>query len=533
MTRLAAPAIVGPDPLVQIGRACASRGRERAGLFEDAVRRHPDVVRDWLCSRPENLQLYLGWEVEDFHKKAFDDSMASKDMFWLAPRGSGKSTSLGIFKPTWLSIAPPEKWAPELRGKYESGEFWPGAPRDIGPHNIRVAMTSNSAERANSMLWQAKAILTDPRVCAAFDGSLASDSRWKEEAADTRLRTDRQVREATFTALGLGSKQAGGHYDVLVLDDWVTEDNARTEQRRQRLSDFWKFTVKGTQEPWGRRIGCGTRYHPNDWYEEVRDWVKRGLWKRMRVTPALFDGADGEQRSYWPSVYPVSRLLEIREEIGPVAFATQYQNAVDLMFGNFFSREAVERYRKWAEFPEKDRALARTVATCDPGIKDGPRNDFTAFVVASCISPYIHARRCLRGKWTLDQTVEQAKRLWAQYKFDELGVEVVQGQEWLVQALRRECSFRVRPLIPVQFRGKDKPGRANHARTFFDRGQITFEEPSTENGVARLVEEMLSWEPSNRAPGVDDCADAMVWLVLMLTSAKTRLVRMGRRARRV
>jgi hypothetical protein len=483
--------------------------------LEHVAQLRPDQVRVWVQRHPANLMLYLGWEVEWFHREAFDRALASRASLWLAPRGSGKSTSIAVVLPAWLAIADPKHWLPTIPRPFAS------APRPIGPWNVRVALTSNSYDKAASLHWQVKALLAGEKMARLF-GPLEG-KRWKDEVSETSQRTE-NLREGTFTPLGLGSKVTGGHYDFLVVDDWVTEDNARTALQRERLANFWKYTVRPTLEPWGAAAGCGTRYHPQDWYADL---LVQPEWTVAR-TPAILDAGGDNPRSYWPAVYSLAKLQSIKDEIGPVAFAAQYQNEVDLMMGGFFRPEALEKFVHWEHRNADARKKARTVITVDPAIKGGARADCTGIVVASLVEGEVHFRHCLRGQWTKDEIKARVDMLRQRYpETYTIGVEVVAGTEWLVQDFQ-QLGWPVRPLRPRQFAGRSKEGRADQARSTFDTGRVAFEPPTLDNGLARLREELMAYQPGNDSPGVDDCADAGVWAIILLGMGRGGRVRLLR-----
>lgn len=487
---------------------------ELVQLLDELAETEPLAVRRWVERHPRNLMAYLGWSVEDFHQAALQDMLTFCQTFWLAPRGSGKSTT-ALFFCLWLAISDPEHWDPAIKPMFVD------APRRIDPSNIRIAITSNSAEKAGELHFQARAILTDPRLVKLF-GKLEGD-RWKDHTSTTSLRKQ-NLKEGTFTALGLGSKVTGGHYDVVLADDWVTEDNARTELRRRRISDFWRFTVRPTHEPWARTIGAGTRYHPQDWYSEVGGWATEGAWN-LRRTPALEGG-----RSYWPTVYPVDILEAIKKEIGEIAFSTQYQNEVGLMLGEFFENSWVERFTRWADLSPERRDRARTIIVLDPAIKAGLRNDFSVFLVLSYLAPYFYVRNVVRGQWTQREILQRASFLVQTYHPMALGVEAVGGMEFLVQELRRMFRRpRVHAMRPQQYRGKDKVGRASQVRTFFEQGRVHLEEPTETNGIQRLILEMMAFPTAANVPGMDDCVDALVWSLLLIARARTRVRTLRRR----
>lgn len=480
----------------------------------------PGMLKEWIQEHPRNLMAYHGWSIEPFHQAALNDALKYRSFMWLAPRGAGKSIALCMIYPAWLAIAEPDVYT-----KAGLDYLFPAAPRTIGPHNIRIALASNSMEKAIGLQWQCKQVLTSPKMERLF-GPMEG-SRWRDHMSDTALRTE-FWREGTFTSLGLGSKVTGGHYDLVVPDDWVTEDNARTELQRQRLSNFWKFTVAPTREPWARVAAAGTRYHPQDWYQEIKDWTEQDLWEHIRRTPAV-TGTDENPISYWPKVYPISSLMEIKRQIGAIAFATQYQNETDIMLGDFFERPMIENFGKWEDRPAGEKQHARTLISLDPAIKAGPRNDYSVFTVISYVAPYFFVRRVVRGQWTQHELIQIAQRLYREYHAEVLGVEVVQGQEWLVQELRRQTSLNIRDLRPQQFKGKDKVGRASQVRTLFEQGRVILEEPTLENGVQRLIEEMLAFPNSSGAAGMDDCVDSLIWGLLIVARPRARLIRLSDR----
>jgi phage terminase large subunit-like protein len=509
-----------------------------------------------------------GWDVEPFHWDGLNDALNFRESFWLAPRGAGKSTAVAVFVPAWLALIDPAFMAQEIRELNGGYGLFPNSPRMVGPWNIRIALSSNSEQKAIGLHFQVQQILIGQKVQSIF--GLQAGRRWKETVSEVKARKagreqlaidytmqvlqpqgkllpldlleyeSGELREGTFTVLGLGSTVAGGHYDAGVFDDWVTEENARTPVQRDKLQSFYATTVRGTLEPWSKQIGAGTRYHPADWYQTIRQWVEKGLWGTLRRTRALYMAADPEGpvdfsqvdqlRSYWPENYPVDELLKIREQIGAVAFATQYQNETDLMLGDFFDPKHLEVFTHWDQLPPQDRLKAKTVITCDPAIKGGKKNDYTAFVVTSYIAPNFYVRKVLRGQWTEEEFLQHWSMLCAEYRPERVGIEVIQGLEWVLPKLRPRCGIGAyfKALYPQSYRGKDKEGRASAARTFMEQGRIFFDTPTPQNGVGRLIDECMAFPNAENIPGMDDCVDAFAWGILFMMQSRTQLRKVGR-----
>lgn len=480
----------------------------------------PEQCKAIIECHPFFLQVYLGFDVEPFHREGLDAYLDYRRAMWLAPRGSGKSTSAVVFV-TWLSISNPRNRLPEYRN------LFPDAPREITPANIRIALTSNSSEKAIDLHWQVRALLKNEKLTRLYGSLIDRNARDTDHKSMTSLRNSPLLREGTFTALGLGSKVTGGHYDVVLIDDWVTEDNARTELLRERLLKFWTMTVKPTCEPWSRVLGAGTRYHPKDFYQNVKQWVEQGLWHKLTHHRAVIE-KNGKRYSYWPKAYSLEKLDEIREEIGSAAFETQYQNEVDILSGDFFDLSWFQNYYVWEELPAVVRAAceARTIISLDAAIKAGPKNDWSVFTVMSYAAPHFYLREIVRGQWTEDEHIEVLMRLVRKYRPRQIGVEVVGGMEFLVQRMRSTRGMpRIVALRPSQYRGKDKTGRASKIRSFLEQGRLMTPKPTTVDvGLRRLLEEALAFPTAASVPGMDDCVDSFVWALLLISRAGTRLV---------
>ena len=481
--------------------------------------------------------------------EGFNSYLLNPRSLWLAPRGSGKSTVV-VFLAAWLAIADLHSRHPTLDTEDEE-ERWLNrraiyellfgtAPRHIDARNIRIALTSSSQPNAKRLLWQVKHILQMPMVtkCLGFrvrDPRRDRDKRWTEEIADSGYR-ETTLREATWTALGMGSKIAGGHYDISFGDDWVTLDNSRTKTQREHVSDFWKFTVKGTCEPWCRVGIAGTRYHPKDWYGEIAEWAEKGGGEEGRWTvlrhPAIITDGSGARKSYWPSVFPLKKLDAIAQEIGSAAFNTQYQNKTDVLEGDFFQREWLEQHTPWASMPEDVRGAAVTGMALDMAFKGGPDHDWSVFTLGHMNRPSkrhphgrFHLEKARRGRWTKEQLIKQAEMLYLEAKREGntpsvFAVEAAPGAEFLIQDLKRSRIIP-RGIIKAMPPRISKLGRAEKARTLYEIGVAWFDPPDDKNNIQVVIDEMLAF--TGERGGQDDCVDSLVWLIIALSRSRTRL----------
>jgi hypothetical protein len=534
-----------------LGRAVSIRKwtQEEARRWRLRFERDPAGGRFWLSQHPAHLMLLTGWGVERHHMEGFNLFLEKPRSLWLAPRGSGKST-VAVYLAAWLAVA--DLWSkhPTSESKAER-ERWVdrrtiytllfgGSPRRIDARNIRIALTSSSSPNAKKLLWQVKHILQMPAVTKCLGFQVHDDrrdklKRWTDETADSGYR-DTTLREATWTALGIGSKIAGGHYDVVIGDDWVTLDNARTRVQREHVADFWRFTVKGTCEPWCRVGIYGTRYHPLDWYGEICTWAKEtksgeGPWSVLRH-PAVLYGKDGSRRSYWPAMYTMPRLDEIRREIGAAAFGTQYQNEVGALEGDFFETPWLEQRACWADQPPEIREAAVTGIALDIAFKGGPEHDWSVFTLghmnrANKRFPFgrFHLEKARRGKWTKKQLIEQGEKLYlearlAGHQVRVFAIEAAPGTEFTIEDFR-QSKIIPRGIIKAMPPRISKLARAEKARTVFEVGAAYFDPPTAENQLQVVLDEMVAF--TGERGNLDDCVDSVVWLVIALSRGKVRL----------
>jgi predicted phage terminase large subunit-like protein len=167
----------------------------------------------------------------------------------------------------------------------------------------------------------------------------------------------------------------------------------------------------------------------------------------------------------------------------------------------------------------EERQKARTVIALDPAVASGPKADWAVFCVLSYIAPHFYVRRIVRGQWTQFEILARARALYEEYRPERFGIENVAAFAWLIQELHRTTRIPLRPLPP---RGTDKVHRADRVRSFFEQMRVFLEEPTAENGIPRLIEEMLAF-PNSDQPGWDDTVDAVVWAMLMMIVPQTRL----------
>lgn len=94
--------------------------------------------------------------------------------------------------------------------------------------------------------------------------------KWTESeiSLDHPRRKEESVRDPSIFTAGLTTGITGLHCDIAVLDDVVVDDNAYTEDGRNKVRSQASYlaSIGGTDS---RLWAVGTRYHPNDLYKDM------------------------------------------------------------------------------------------------------------------------------------------------------------------------------------------------------------------------------------------------------------------------
>ena len=259
----------------------------------------------------------LGYQVQPFHLDMMKYQFIHPDNLQLAFRGAGKSTTCTVAKCIHLLLKNP---------------------------NLRILIVSKTSGQAESFLKEIKAHFEDNYLLAEIFGAYYDPrvvKKWDNREIEVLPRTSK-AKEGSITTLGVGSQVVGKHYDVIVSDDLVDEENSRTQGQRDKIKTWYYQTLDPTLEPpdpkvehRGEHHRLGTRYH----YDDLYQWLKSNeLKKHTNVIPAL----DSKGRSPWPEKYPSAWFLRKKKKSGTIIFNAQYQCDTEAMKGEIFSYDSCQ-----------------------------------------------------------------------------------------------------------------------------------------------------------------------------------------------
>ena len=375
--------------------------------------------------------------------------------------------------------------APRGHGKSTIGDVDFCITKVLRNPDVRIMIGSKTQTQASAFLKEIRTHFEqNVNLIRIFgDWKKSRDNVWNDKEFTVNRRTVIK-KEATVSALGASGAVVSKHFDIIIGDDLVGFENARTEAQRKVLKEWFYSSLYPTLEPDGEIHILGTRYSPMDLYEDL---IKSRNYK-VNVQQAI-TVKDGQEYSLWESKFSLEKLRSIREEAGLIIFNMQYQNNTELAKGKIF------KYKYFKHFEEYDIDYAlnrvrvkvldsqgvpywipvRIYMGADLAISEDEtsNNDYFVLTVIGVDSnKNVYVLDYLKERLTFNAQLN-AILDYGKNKFpmvERIGVETVQYQKSLAQEIRR---LSLLPVVNIQT-SKDKVTRAMRRSALFENGKVWF-----------------------------------------------------------
>lgn len=329
----------------------------------------------------------------------------------LAPRGSTKTTSLTT---GWL------------------------AHKVATNTDIRIGLFSQKDKKAEAMSNAIRWTLSESEAFREVFGNLRGESKWSDAEWLRKGSRWTTSKDRTMVTGGVNNSSAvSKRFDLIFCDDILDAENTYNIDRREKTEDwFWK-TMKPAQAAEGASIiVVGTRWVEGDLYERL---IETNHWPSL-VIPAISQGENGEDVSYWPEIWPLARLYAEREDVGWDNFACSYLNDIS------GQREGLIFRKEWFDYFDelpRDRRYVFTMGV-DLASSERERADWTARAIVAEDDRHEH--------WVLATYRTKIESGHKQFVIDgasvfpgisKILIETNQHQSTLVQDLLNETSLPV------------------------------------------------------------------------------------------
>lgn len=375
--------------------------------------------------------------------------------------------------------------APRGHGKSTIGDVDFCITKVLRNPDIRIMIGSKTQTQASAFLKEIRTHFEqNVNLIRIFgDWKKSRDNVWNDKEFTVNRRTVIK-KEATVSALGASGAVVSKHFDIIIGDDLVGFENARTEAQRKVLKEWFYSSLYPTLEPDGEIHILGTRYSPMDLYEDL---IKSKNYK-VNVQQAI-TVKDGQEYSLWESKFSLEKLRSIREEAGLIIFNMQYQNNTELAKGKIFKYKYFKHFEEYDIDYDLNRVRVKVLDSqgvpywipvriymgVDLAISEDEtsNNDyFVLTVIGVDKNKNVYVLDYLKERLTFNAQLN-AILDYGKNKFpmvERIGVETVQYQKSLAQEIRR---LSLLPVINIQT-SKDKVTRAMRRSALFENGKVWF-----------------------------------------------------------
>jgi len=418
----------------------------------------------------------LGLIIEPFHLALLQFQFAHPDNMQLVFRGAGKSTVCTVTKSIHLLLK---------------------------NANLRILIASKTAQNAEGFLKEIKNHFEGNDRLAAIFGQYYDArkcNKWDNREIEV-LPRNTPNKEASITCVGVEGTIVSKHYDVIIGDDLVDEENSRTQYMRDKTKTWYYNTLDPTLEPpdptvehRGEYHRLGTRYHFDDLWGHLE---ANELAEHSQVIPAL----DENGRSPWPTKFHPDWFAQKRKKSGIIIFNAQYQCDTETMKGEIFRYDDCQQIDP-TDYPELSKL--RVFMGVDLAIGEKEGSDKFAIVVIG-VMPDKSAYYVLDYYEGHLRFAAQTKKIVDYYRrWDPIRclIETNQYQDAQYQNVKdNHPDVRVRPFKQI----KDKVTRAMKLSALFEDKRMFFKK-----GAHNLLIEHLVLFPSHRFKDLFDALDLAV-----------------------
>jgi phage terminase large subunit-like protein len=293
----------------------------------------------------------------------------------LAPRGSAKSTVLGLFA-AWMI------------GRHAAAK-----------QMLRILYIAYMVDISRAKSATIKGILTSTKYREVFPMVRLSKIKRSDEywSIDYEFAGIDTAGEEAFTIACGGLKGAitSKRSQLVLIDDPIkSAASINNPDIRREMEQTWSNVIAPTMFQGARAICLGTRFHFDDIHATL--FIPKNNWKQI-VQKAIITDKEGRMRSYWPEFWSMKYLKERKNE-DRIAFAYQYLNTAVQSSDVGISPELIVK----GEVPEDYDCIGVGI-DLSAGLSE--KNDWTVFTLAGIKEGniYLIDQRRIRAMGNMDK----------------------------------------------------------------------------------------------------------------------------------
>jgi predicted phage terminase large subunit-like protein len=365
----------------------------------------------------------------------------------------------------------------------------------------RVVVVSYSDVLARSHANDFRLLVNHPIYQAAFPAMRVERESDREIVTTRRGKRIATSIEGTLTGLG---------GNLIIIDDPIKLGDAMSEAVRARAIEWYRSTLlsRADDKTKARIVLVMQRVHQNDLAGYL---LEQGGFELMNL-PAIAPRQETYElddcgRTYTrergellhPEHEPAHVLAELKRQMGPVAFAAQYQQNPIPPGGNIIKRKWLMTYETIGR-----QAGDSIVMSWDIALSEAGSGDYSACVVLLIRNEVAYILEVVRGQFAFEALKRKVMEVKQRYGSGAtLLIEDSPISRGLIQSLR-EKSINVTPYQP----DTDKRSRVIGQTDLFAGGSVRF--PRKAEWLEAFTAELLAF-PGRHDDQVDALIQGLAW----------------------
>lgn len=349
--------------------------------------------------------------------------------------------------------------------------------------------------------------------------------KWTDERIDFPCSNRVKKKEGNLECLGVEMSLVSKHYDRMIFDDAVNDQNTTTKEYLNKVALWYKNALQLRHSPLDSCVRLiGTRWHFDDLYGRIiaqegkrRNQGKPPRWLMYR-RKVIEPNADDQLVSIWPERFTEEVIEETKDEVGPYVFSHQYMNEPMSEEDAIFDRDKINI------IDEYDIPLnVVNFAAIDLAEESEKGGDFTVITVASFDSEgNMYVRDCVRAQLLPLEAVDVVRAVVEEWDCEHVAIENTGFQKTIIKFYKNyaeEKDFYI-PWMELNRGTTSKLRRFLALQPLVARGKFHVDENI--NHLDDLISEMTQCTISHM-PSHDDILDTLADLHAIYYAAPVRV----------
>lgn len=241
--------------------------------------------------------------------KAVQPDTWNKGACVVCPPGSGKSTWISEIAPSWFIGNNPDKFILHLHANDDKSDSY-----------LKVVMQTFEGNQAHRDIF--------PDVLPDYDRGWSGKGlyfKWKDKTGKHPLRDEHgwahlPNKDPQYVSIGFWGGSIGRRADIIILDDPFDPADVDSPVFRAKFLRRFNMVIKTRLKPRGRIIFVCNRWHHDDMVPHLEE-----MGFQIVTFPAISVDHDGNEQSYWETMFPIAELQDYRKDLGTIDFNCLYQ----------------------------------------------------------------------------------------------------------------------------------------------------------------------------------------------------------------